>query len=101
MLTQKAKYGLRALEVLATEAASLPGKPRPCTTMTIGEVAERACVPHKFLEAILLELRRHGFVESRRGKSGGYSLARPADRIGVGDVIRALDGPLAPIPAPA
>ena len=98
MLTQKAKYGLRALEVLATDAPGTPRRNGSGTTMTIGDVAERAGVPHKFLEAILLELRRHGFVESRRGKSGGYALARPAERIGVGDVIRALDGPLAPIP---
>lgn len=91
MLTQKAKYGLRALEVLATTTP-------PGATIPIGDVAERAMVPHKFLEAILLELRRQGFVESRRGKSGGYALARPAAGIGVGDVIRALDGPLAPIP---
>ncbi len=90
MLTQKAKYGLRALGVLAAEPTRDP--------VPIGEVAERALVPHKFLEAILLELRRHGFVESRRGKAGGYALARTAAEIGVGDVIRALDGPLAPIP---
>jgi Rrf2 family protein len=66
--------------------------------MPIHEIAHRAHVPHKFLEAILLDLRRHGFVESRRGKSGGYSMARDPGGIRVSDIIRAIDGPLAPIP---
>jgi len=91
MLTQKAKYGLRALCVLATESGS--HHPLP-----IHEVAQRAHVPHKFLEAILLDLRRHGFVESRRGKAGGYSMTRDPHDIRVSDIIRAIDGPLAPIP---
>jgi Rrf2 family protein len=91
MLTQKAKYGLRALSVLATEQGRR-------VTLPISELAERGHVPHKFLEAILLDLRRHGFVDSRRGKAGGYTLARPAKSISVGDIIRAIDGPLAPIP---
>jgi Rrf2 family protein len=91
MLTQKAKYGLRALSVLAAEQGRR-------ATMPIGELADRGHVPHKFLEAILLDLRRHGFVDSRRGKAGGYTLARPAAAISVGDIIRAIDGPLAPIP---
>jgi Rrf2 family protein len=91
MLTQRAKYGLKALCILArTEPAAPP--------MAIHDVAERGRIPQKFLEAILLDLRRHGFVASRRGKAGGYALARPAEEIAVGDVIRALDGPLAPIP---
>jgi len=91
MLTQKAKYGLRALCVLAAESGA--HQPLP-----IHEVAQRAHVPHKFLEAILLDLRRHGFVESRRGKAGGYSMTRDPGEIRVSDIIRALDGPLAPIP---
>jgi Rrf2 family protein len=91
MLTQRAKYGLRALCILAgSEAGAAP--------TAIHDIAERGNIPQKFLEAILLDLRRHGFVASRRGKAGGYALARPAADIGVGDVIRALDGPLAPIP---
>ena len=91
MLTQRAKYGLRALCILArAEPGSGP--------IAIHEVAERGHIPQKFLEAILLDLRRHGFVASRRGKAGGYALARPAGEVAVGDVIRALDGPLAPIP---
>lgn len=91
MLTQRAKYGLKALIILASP--ELSGDRRP-----IGEIAQRGHMPQKFLEAILLDLRRHGFVTSRRGKAGGYSLVRPAAEIMVGDVIRALDGPLAPIP---
>lgn len=91
MLTQRAKYGLKALSILASPELS-------GGTLPIGEVAQRGHMPQKFLEAILLDLRRHGFVVSRRGKAGGYSLVRPASEIMVGDVIRALDGPLAPIP---
>jgi Rrf2 family protein len=95
MLTQKAKYGLRALTVLA-EAAGAPGARR--STLTIQDIAERARAPRKFLEAILLDLRRHGFVDSVRGKAGGYALAHPAAEIPLADLIRAIDGPLAPIP---
>lgn len=91
MLTQRAKYGLKALCILARVE---PGAP----PLAIHDVAERGNIPQKFLEAILLDLRRHGFVASRRGKAGGYALARPAAELPVGDVIRALDGPLAPIP---
>lgn len=96
MLTQKAKYGLRALAVLAA-AAEVPASRRR-QTLTIQEIAERARAPRKFLEAILLDLRRHGFVDSVRGKAGGYALARPAGEIALSDLIRAIDGPLAPIP---
>ena len=90
MLTQKAKYALRALAVLAEADGSGP--------LPIHEVADRAHAPHKFLEAILLELRKHGILESTRGKAGGYALARPPRAIGLGAVIRIIDGPLAPIP---
>ncbi|SFK94046.1 RrF2 family transcriptional regulator [Falsiroseomonas stagni] len=95
MLTQKAKYGLKALSVLAEAGAAAPSRR---ATMPIHEIAERARAPRKFLEAILLDLRRHGFVDSLRGKSGGYALARPATQIALSDLIRAIDGPLAPIP---
>jgi Rrf2 family protein len=60
-------------------------------------IARRANVPEKFLEAILVELRRAGFVQSRRGHLGGHALAKPAAEIMVGDLIRAIDGPLAPV----
>lgn len=90
MLTQKAKYALRSLAVLAAADQRVP--------LPIHEIADRAHAPQKFLEAILLELRRHGVLVSTRGKLGGYVLARPAAELRVGDVIRMVDGPLAPIP---
>jgi len=61
------------------------------------QIAREAHVPEKFLEAILVELRQAGFITSRRGQQGGHALARPAAAIKVGDLIRALDGPLAPV----
>jgi Rrf2 family protein len=88
MLSMKAKYALRALTVLARHA------PR---TLPAHQVAREARVPERFLEAILLDLRHAGFVASRRGVDGGHALARAAPAIGLGDVIRAIDGPLAPI----
>jgi Rrf2 family protein len=88
MLTMKAKYALRALMVLAQPGRELT---------TARALAVDAEVPEKFLEAILVELRRAGFVQSRRGLLGGHSLARPASEIRLGDVIRCIDGPLAPI----
>jgi Rrf2 family protein len=89
MLSQKAKYGLRALVELArAEGAQL----------TAGELALRADAPRKFLEAILLELSRNSLVNSRRGKFGGYTLARPALEVSFAEVIRVIDGPLALAP---
>ncbi|MGZ9033175.1 MAG: RrF2 family transcriptional regulator, partial [Rhodospirillales bacterium] len=64
----------------------------------IADIAAKNDIPKKFLDAILLELKHAGFLASKKGRGGGYSLARPASRILVGDVVRALDGPLAPIP---
>ena len=89
MLSQKAKYALRALVELArAEEAQL----------TAGEIALRADAPRKFLEAILLELSRNRMVASRRGKFGGYTLARPPAEISFAEVIRVVDGPLALAP---
>ncbi len=90
MLTQKCKYALRALLALAREEDS--------DVLLIADIAEREHLPKKFLEAILLELKRHGIVRSRRGRGGGYALAKPADVITFGQVIRLMDGPLAPTP---
>jgi Rrf2 family protein len=95
MLTHKAKYALQALRVLAEQTAEAGARR---ATLPIHEIAERAHAPRKFLEAILLDLRRAGFVDSQRGKAGGYGLARPAEDIALSEVIRAIDGPLAPIP---
>ena len=61
------------------------------------ELAARCRAPGKFLETILVELRSAGFVESRRGQRGGHRLARPPEDIMIGDLIRAIDGPLAPV----
>lgn len=90
MLSQKTKYALRALVYLAslTDRESAP----------IQEIAIGARAPRKFLEAILVELKQAGFVESRRGRFGGYELARPAEDIVFADVIRAIEGPLALAP---
>ncbi|HVX80120.1 MAG TPA: Rrf2 family transcriptional regulator [Devosiaceae bacterium] len=90
MISQRAKYALRALLVLA-EAP--PGEP-----LMISEISKRQVIPKKFLEQILLELKRAGLVESRRGRLGGYALARPAEKITFGEVVRLLDGPVALLP---
>jgi Rrf2 family protein len=94
MLSQKAKYALRALIHLAQKTGD--GKAGD-EVVSIGEIAAEENVPHKFLEVILSDLRRFGLVESRRGKRGGYRLARPAGEIAIGDVVRLIDGPLAPL----
>ena len=90
MLTRKSKYGLKALLVLAEESGRGP--------VLVADLAEREALPKKFLEAILLELKRHGLLLSKKGKGGGYLLRRAPDEITFGDVIRALDGPLAAVP---
>lgn len=90
MLSQKARYALRALFALA--------KTRSQDPVMIAEIAEQAHVPRKFLEQILLELKKRGLVHSTRGKHGGYRLGRPADDISFAEVIRVIDGPLALAP---
>jgi len=90
VLSRKSKYGLKALLVLAREAGHGP--------VLIAELASREAIPKKFLEAILLELKRHGVVQSRKGKGGGYFLLRAPADITFGEVIRVLDGPLAAVP---
>lgn len=89
MLSQKAKYGLRALVELARADGA---------QLSAGELSTRAGAPRKFLEAILLELSRNQIVVSRRGKFGGYTLARPAGEIVFAEIIRIIDGPLALAP---
>ncbi|CCB66592.1 Rrf2 family transcriptional regulator [Hyphomicrobium sp. MC1] len=89
MLTKKGKYGLKALIYLSRLA---PGE-----VALINTIAEADESPKKFLEAILIDLKKAGFVHSKKGKGGGYLLARQPEEIHVGQVIRALDGPLAPI----
>ena len=89
MLTAKGKYGLKALVHLARLPAG--------ETAQSQEIAAANNVPKKFLDAILGDLRNAGIVHSRKGPGGGYMLGRPARDIKVGNVIRVLDGPLAPI----
>ena len=72
---------------------SMPG-PEP---MKIAEIAEREQIPIRFLEVILNQLKGGGFVQSRRGAEGGYRLARPADQLTVGEIMRYVDGPIAPV----
>lgn len=90
MLSQKAKYALRALLFMAKRTDDEP--------IHIAAIAESENISRKFLEATLLELRKHGLLASRRGPGGGYRLARPAAEISFGEVIRIIDGPLAPLP---
>ncbi len=90
MLSQKARYALQALIEL--------GRAGPEAQLTAGEIAARSNTPRKFLEAILLELARRQLIISRRGKFGGYSLAKAPETISFAEVIRVIDGPLALAP---
>jgi Rrf2 family protein len=87
-ITYKGDYALKAMLDLAVHYGELA---------TIHEIAERIDAPIKFLEQVLLELKRGGFVESRRGKIGGYLLARSPEKILLGDVVRFVEGPIEPI----
>jgi Rrf2 family protein len=89
MLTRKAKYGLKALLYMASHPTA--------ERISLGEVVEAQNIPHKFLHAIMLELRNQGYVISKKGPGGGYQLAEGTLNAKVGDLIRVLDGPLAPI----
>jgi len=90
VLSNKSKYGLKALLVLAREAGRGP--------VLVADLAEREAIPRKFLETILLELKHHGFVQSKKGRGGGYFLRRRPAEVTFGDVIRVLEGPLAAVP---
>jgi Rrf2 family protein len=87
MLSQKARYALHALFVLGARKTPDP--------MMIADIAEAAKVPRKFLEQILLDLKKRGLVHSHRGKYGGYTLGRPTEQISIAEVLRIIDGPLA------
>ena len=89
MLTNKAKYGLKALLYLASRTEQ--------DNILLVEIAEAQNIPRKFLHAILRELRNSGYVLSKKGPGGGYMLARSALDARVGDIVRGLDGHLAPI----
>jgi Rrf2 family protein len=93
MITQKMKYALKALLALADEAA----RPNP-TPLTIEAVAKRSDTPKRFLEHILLDLRNAGLISSIRGRSGGYLLIKQPGEISVSELLRLIDGPIAPLP---
>jgi Rrf2 family protein len=90
MLSQKAKYAIKALIVLA--------RARNGALVQVNEIAEAQNIPKKFLDLIFFELRRHGLIESTRGREGGYALRLPAADISIASIVRAVDGPLAPLP---
>lgn len=90
MLSQKARYALHALIVLAQRTGDEP--------LQIADIAEEARVPRKFLEQILLDLKKRGIVRSQRGRAGGYLIGRSPKDISFADVIREIDGPLALAP---
>ncbi len=89
-LSKRGEYGLKALIDLASQAD-------PQALVQIRDIAERQQIPVKFLEQIMLAMKNGGILHSRAGIGGGYYLARPAAEITLGQVVRLLDGPLAPI----
>lgn len=88
-VSSKCYYALRAMYVLAERHGTDP--------MKIAEIAEKEQIPVRFLEVILNQLKGGGFVQSRRGSEGGYRLARPAEQVTVGEIMRFIDGPIAPV----
>ena len=90
MLSKKCKYALKALEYIAKKGNEEP--------ILIAEISEEQNIPKKFLEAILLELKKDGILQSRKGKNGGYFLRQSAADINIGHIIRLIDGPIALIP---
>jgi Rrf2 family protein len=91
-ISMKSRYAVRALTELARCEQIKPGKP-----VRLADIADSRDMPLQFLEQVFASLRRHGVVRSRRGASGGYSLARPSAQVTVLDVVAALDG----VPTPA
>lgn len=89
-LSKRGEYGLKAMIALAT------GGPQG-TVLQVRDIAAREQIPAKFLEQIMLMLKNAGLLQSKVGSGGGYHLARPASEITLGQIVRTLDGPLAPI----
>jgi len=89
MISKKTKYGLQATFYLAEQYSKGP--------VLIADIAQNRSLPKKFLETILLELNKKGILHSQKGKGGGYSLKRNPNEIMVGEIIRVLEGPLAPV----
>jgi len=91
-ISARTDYAIRAMLMLAQEEQSGGGVP-----ISVDTLARRQTLPRKFLEAILGDLRRAAIVVSHRGPSGGYTLSRPAAQISLGEIFRAVDGPLAEV----
>ncbi len=91
-LSKRGEYGLRAMILMATPTED--GHP---PIVQIKEISQREKIPAKFLEQILLALKNAGMLHSKMGVGGGYYLARPAKEITLGQIVRVLDGPLAPV----
>lgn len=89
MITKKTKYALKALQFLAEQPVGQP--------VLIADLSHEGQIPKKFLEFILLTLRKAGILQSRIGKGGGYWLALPANRVTLSSIIQALEGDLAPL----
>jgi Rrf2 family protein len=90
MITMKTKYALKALSRLAVAPKGQP--------LLIADIAQQEGIPKKFLELILSELKQHGILTSRKGRGGGYLMARAPEEVTVASVLRVLDGPIAPVP---
>ncbi len=89
-LSKKTQYTLRALYSLARHYGRGP--------TLIAKISKEEAIPQDFLENILLQLKRHGLVESKKGKGGGYALSAPPHKVTIGSVIRLVEGPLAALP---
>ncbi|GAB3894441.1 RrF2 family transcriptional regulator [Spirosoma agri] len=90
MISKKAKYAIKALKVLTEQFGKGP--------VLISYISTQEGIPKKFLEAILLELRNHGILQSQKGKGGGYLLRVEPERVNLAQVVRIIDGPIAPTP---
>lgn len=92
VISKKTKYGLKALSYIAKHGSASTSK------IQIPEIAKDQSIPRKFLESILLELRKAGYLGSQKGKTGGYYLMKSADQITIAEIYRILEGPIAPVP---
>ncbi len=90
MLSKKAQYAFQALMYLAQKQSEGP--------VLIAEISKKKKIPLKFLENILLEIKREGILESKKGKGGGYFMAKEPDKIYLADILRFIDGPIALLP---
>lgn len=91
MLSKKTKYGIKALSYIARQKSGN-------APVQIGAIAESENISQKYLESIMLTLKKAGFLSSRKGKGGGYYLRRPADEIRMVEIMRTLEGPVAMVP---